>query len=556
MLFTLLRHSFARLYLLLGIYFIFLMHIYITNNGGNGYALPGNILGVMVMSAVIILSYWQARKFSAVNVSPALGLFTLGAMVLILPLLWSSLPWREVAIPRLLGLVAGLLLYHALLQWSLTRQQRNLLLLLLLAAALGEALLGTAQYWLFAADNRMGYNILLNRPYGIFQQVNVMASFMATGLAIALCLWRQPQSQRLARLQAGSMLFLAPYLLLLIGSRIGLLAVLLVTPLQFYALYRDSPRRASSALLLMGLGIAAALLSLYLQGGGRSLAQLQEVDIRLVAWKTALAMLAEKPIIGWGYGTFQSAFLAFLHDLHPQLSSHYALQHPHNEILYWGVEGGLVALIGLGIVVLGGINSFCLSLHYRKPGFWLRFCGSRWLLLIPILLHTQVELPLYQSAAHGLALILLLRLCETTRRVATPKPVYLLRLAAAGFAGALMLYMVGGMWVNLKLTECERNGLKDVSTLSGVDFPHPQQQRLEWDRHLAELLHYPATKDPLALERYRRWAESKIFVRPEVSLYLNLISISQLQGDEISAESFYLQARKLFPDEPRLTPSP
>jgi len=80
-----------------------------------------------------------------------------------------------------------------------------MLLYLLLGAVAIEALLGLVQYYLLVPGNWIGYDTRTNRPYGIFQQPNVMASFMATGLALAIWLqmrghanpWLSPKSQRL-----------------------------------------------------------------------------------------------------------------------------------------------------------------------------------------------------------------------------------------------------------------------------------------------------------------------------------------------------------------------
>ena len=95
---------------------------------------------------------------------------------------------QDYAIPRLLGLFAGLLFLFGLYQWRLERPTRDRLLYLLLRAVAIEALLGLVQYYLLTPGNWIGYDIRANRPYGIFQQPNVMASFMATGLALAIWL--------------------------------------------------------------------------------------------------------------------------------------------------------------------------------------------------------------------------------------------------------------------------------------------------------------------------------------------------------------------------------
>ncbi|STW66278.1 lipid A core-O-antigen ligase [Klebsiella michiganensis] len=78
------------------------------------------------------------------------------------------------------------------------------------------------------------------------------------------------------------------------------------------------------------------------------------------------------------------------------------LTYPHNDLLFWWVEGGAVALLGLLVL---GVSGFWLLL--RRPGvrqLALLAC------LMPILLHTQLEYPLYQSPVHWLFVLILVNL--------------------------------------------------------------------------------------------------------------------------------------------------
>ncbi|MDN8760149.1 hypothetical protein Q0M59_17415, partial [Staphylococcus aureus] len=75
-------------------------------------------------------------------------------------------------------------------------------------------------------------------------------------------------SYRLQWLSA-SILVLAPLLLIVIASRVGLLAALLLSPLQLWMLYRLNRRRATAALLLLIAGVAAGILLVMLNGATR-----------------------------------------------------------------------------------------------------------------------------------------------------------------------------------------------------------------------------------------------------------------------------------------------
>ncbi|VTR59855.1 Lipid A core - O-antigen ligase and related enzymes [Serratia fonticola] len=221
-----------------------------------------------------------------------------------------------------------------------------------LLLTVAQAGLGIAQYYLFIADNFMGYNTLLNRPYGIFQQWNVMASFMATGLALALYLWMPKIGMRRShwvQWAAAMMLVMAPLLLVLIGSRIGLLAALLVTPLQLWVLWRLDRHRCVLAIGLIGLGVIFALLSQWHDGAARDVTQGSTLSYRLQVWQICLAMIADKPWLGWGYGLFSAEFIHYAHRILPATQESFQMAHPHNELLFWGVEGGLVWAGGGGV---------------------------------------------------------------------------------------------------------------------------------------------------------------------------------------------------------------
>ncbi|CQR23182.1 lipid A core-O-antigen ligase [Yersinia enterocolitica] len=61
-------------------------------------------------------------------------------------------------------------------------------LMLILLSTWGQAVLILLQWFVFTADNWMEFDPA-QRPYGIFQQVNVLASYLATGYACAVYLF-------------------------------------------------------------------------------------------------------------------------------------------------------------------------------------------------------------------------------------------------------------------------------------------------------------------------------------------------------------------------------
>lgn len=168
------------------LYWLLGMHFFMHNPGGAGLYLPFNAWGWIFASLVMALGLWQVTLNQRLMASPLLTALWLGGLLLLLPMAYPGFELKDYAIPRLLGLFAGLLFLASLYQWRLDRGARDRLLYLLLGAVAIEALLGLVQYYLLVPGNWLGYDTKVNRPYGIFQQPNVMASFMATGLSLAI----------------------------------------------------------------------------------------------------------------------------------------------------------------------------------------------------------------------------------------------------------------------------------------------------------------------------------------------------------------------------------
>ncbi|HEJ8090725.1 MULTISPECIES: PglL family O-oligosaccharyltransferase [Serratia] len=534
----------AWLFGLAAFYCLIAMHIYWPNRGGSGFYLPWNLVGGIFIALLIIGAMLFSRPPLATS-----GFFNLlasGSLILLLPLLWAQQPWLSEALPRLMGLVLGVLAYFALLQIPLDRRWRRRLLMLLLAATVIEALLGLVQYSLLQPGNWMGYNTLKNRPYGIFQQWNLMASFMATGLALALYLLsaRRPLSRSLQWL-AAAMLLLAPLLLIVIASRVGLLAALLLSPLQLWMLYRLNRRRAGIALLLLMAGVSAGLLLVMLNGATRALMLPEPIFYRLTYWQEALDMIAERPWLGWGYGHFQHDFLHHFYTTHSSGMESVAISHPHNEILLWGVEGGLLSLSGITLIVWG----LCRLLRHSRP---VPLRPAPWLAALPILLHMMVEYPLYLSAAHAVLLLVILRVSDLRRRLRLPSHSQLpLRLTTAGIAALMVPYLLNGLHSALIITAVEKSGLRQFGPMSQVITPTPWQVRYDYDMQLRQLLQYPQTRDMATLLSYQQWAENEIRVRPDANIYINLMAVSRLLQQPQRAADLQRQAKRLFPHDAR-----
>ena len=545
----------SALYWLLG------MHFFMHNPGGAGLYLPFNAWGWIFASLVIALGLWQVTLRQQLVTSPLQVGLWLGGMLLWLPMAYPGFELKDYAIPRLLGLFAGLLFLSCLYQWRLDRSARDRLLYLLLGAIAIEALLGLVQFYLLTPGNWIGYDTQANRPYGIFQQPNVMASFMATGLSLAVWLERRGQANAgLMGLRYG-VIVAASVLLVVLQSRVGQLGGLLSLLLLMPQLYRQ--RLLGRTLALVGLGIALGLLSLYgLSGAKRGLEIYQSGGMRSIYWPYAAKLIAEAPWAGWGYGSFESVFLQhYMADkaLNPAMVQiEYNLDHPHNEFLYWAVEGGIAPM--LGMLLMGGALLWRLSKAGWHQGLALLA------LLTPILLHTQTEYPFYHAIALWWALLLLIHVVDAeveeeglaghaNWREHVCRPWLLLRFAAIAIPLIVVPFMLTALHTAWVVTKYERGGYKQPALLLDIVNPMAWLTRVEFDVNAVRLMVGLQSNNKGELEAYLDWGQGFVRHTPRANIYANMVIALNALGRREEADRLRAEALVLYPGEPLLTGS-
>ncbi|WP_034524589.1 PglL family O-oligosaccharyltransferase, partial [Aeromonas salmonicida] len=479
-------------------------------------------------------------------------------LLLLLPMAYPGFELKDYAIPRLLGLFAGLLFLACLYQWRLDRQMRDRLLYLLLGAVAIEALLGLVQYYLLVPGNWIGYDTRTNRPYGIFQQPNVMASFMATGLALAIWLQMRGHANHWLKGLRHGVILATALLLVVLQSRVGQLGGALALILLLPQLHRE--RQLGRVLGLVGLGIALGLASQYwMAGARRGLEMYQSGGMRSIYWPYAAKLIAEAPWTGWGYGSFESVFLQhYMADktLNPAMVQiEYNLDHPHNEFLYWAVEGGLAPMLGMAL--MGG------GLLWRlgRAG-WVK--GSALLaLVIPILLHTQTEYPFYHAIALWWALLLLIHVLDAeveeqahaNWREYVCRPWLLLRFAAIAILLIVVPFMLTALHTAWVVTKYERGGYKQPALLLDIVNPLAWLTRVEFDVNAVRLMVGLQANNKAELEAYLDWGQAFVRHTPRANIYANMVIALNALGRAEEADRLRADALVLYPGEPLLTGS-
>ncbi len=525
------------------------LNFVLPNHGGAGLSLPQNILAWAVIA---VISLWcvfhlTRRRTAAgkITLPPGTGLIITGAVLWSLPLLWSPRPgWQLNALPKVFALWGMVAFYVLLLCTTSCRRLRSRWLTILVIAALLQAFHALWQLKDFAELPR-------GRPYGSFQQANVLASFLATGLTCALWLFLQ-QGKRLRRMICGAALFVIPAVMVFLQSRAGNIGAILATVLLLSLTFTHKKKQTAQAVLFMAAGTATGLFWLYY---GHLFFPFFTPAIKesstLSRWnmvKLTGQMIKLHPLAGSGYGSFEAVYGALAKMTGTGLDND-TIQYPHNEMLYAWAEGGLTAVCGV-LLMVGGV--------FRR--LWsaggARFTGVA--LLLPIAVHMNLEYPLYQSATHGLTIIMLLVVCgaaSARNKEERQNLPILWRSATVLIPVAVLTFMVTGLQTQQQLTRIEQQGLlpfvfNQQAVTDSLLNPYSQSGRIDFDQHVALLVRFNQTHDLALLETFSDWAEDYLQVHNDPSVYASLLMILRAQHLP-SAERICQEAKGRWQSDPR-----
>lgn len=539
----------------LGCVYLLAMHFFMPNPGGAGLALSFNATTWLVLSFALAIGLYQLATYRKLRYSKLTVVFLISSVIMTLPMFYSNAYWQG-ALSRITGLWAGLLLFVVLQQFYFSNKHKQRLLWYIVLACLIEAAFGLFQYFELKPGNIFGYNTIANRPYGIFQQPNVMASFLATGLVLSgYLLARQPKKYN-KHLSEVSLLYLTPVmtlpLLVVLASRTGWLSALLGIALILPYIYRFSPRQRFINWILASIaGLLIGFAALQVGNNGQLAADKADLDSpRRYTFPQALDMLIEKPFTGYGYGNFEAKYMLYTARQH-QLNSNYhpglpSMDHPHNETLYWGVEGGLLPILGMAIAA----GFVLMRIRSAKKGTRL----AMFALLLPITLHSQLEYPFYHSAIHWITFIILLFWID--QRVAKYRFARFskfsksaLRIASILLPFLTTIYMLSALHTNYVLTKFETSQPRDPEILNKVTNPVVWQDRYDWDVYSTYLNIGLYNQQPQYIQPYIDWSLAIIKHKPRPAFYNNLILAYQGLGDHSRAEQIRTEAEFLFPDK-------
>lgn len=520
------------------------MHLLLATPGGTGLYLSFNTMSWLFVAVLISLGCFQAAKHKSIYFQQYHLWLLLGCLLLAVPFFYNS-PFKDHNILRYLGVIAGIMLLLACYQFPTLKLRRRLILWLILIAVVIQALVTLyqfvfAQYW--PLD---WFNHTVSRPFGLFLQPNSTAIFLATGIAISFYqLAKYPFIKRNVFLLTA-IVGLAAFLIPATRSLAGLIALILVVALTFPLLYRRNKKIAMMqiAVIIIAICSAKAIQTPEADKPDRN------VNLRKDIYAVSLQMITAKPLSGYGYGSFERSYLDFHNALrvkdpsiNPPLLK---LDHPHNEIFYWGIEGGLVSLLGLLSFVIGYCSLFKARINLKH----LALLG----LVTPISFHSLVELPFDSVASNWHILLFLLFYTSNELKLKTKQ----LPLPSA-FSPTIIGLLTFGIFVPFLITTLHTTSIviaheashhQKIDSFKQIINPLPLRERINANINAHKLIIGFKEKDAKTLQQYIDWAKVRIRHKPRISVYKNLLLCLSILGQNDLYQKILKEAKNTYPDE-------
>jgi O-antigen polymerase len=535
--------------ILLFVYLIIPVHILTPTPGGSGLYITPNIISWIFVTLLISIGLFRIINKQLIIYNRALVFVSIGFVCLIVPAFYNQSQFMEIT-PRLLGFAGGLLLLSSLIQLKLTAKYKQTILFILLIGISVEAIIGLLQLFiLMPFDIQItGYTPIHERPYGSFMQPNVMASFMATGVCLAFYTLNNKSSEQSNNSNNTSItkitscttyfcLFSCTLLIITLQSKTGYLG-LLIGLLFLLPIFKHNFKVLSRGIFITVLGGVTGVVFMI---SGQSVDRgenLYQDKHRAEMYVTSTKMYLDKPITGYGYGSFARSYIEYERDngLREVNTSnkHGDLYHPHNETLYWLTEGGLMALIGLIIFCF----AYC-RLLYKKP---ITKSLPIIALITPILIHTQTEYPFYHSALHWVYFIFFIWLAIDTfdnPKAIPVKNTFTIKLLSVLILLFILPFMFSALHTSVQMEKFRASNHTDSAAFESIINTLVWHDHISLVVHLHELSYGLYKKDKQVLQDHIVWASRFVQHKPSDKVYYNmLLAISQLEslGASISGE--------------------
>jgi O-antigen polymerase len=474
----------------------------------------------------------------------------LSALILFcIPLFYPNNALADQSYTRLMGIFTGLLLFISLQQFQFDKKNLEKLLLLIVLAGFIQACYSLTQDYLLPADNIFGYDVGYGRPYGIFQQPNVLASFMATTLILEGYLLQQVKDNKLQIFLLLTVV-LNMWAITIAASRTGYLGLLIAFVLFIPWAWQSNKRKLGLFILAILCGLSLASMKGGDILGKRNIDNMMEGSGRLVHYSNSWDMIKKHPVIGYGYGGFAKNHLINTAERVKNNKSkpeHADLTHPHNEILFWAVEGGIIPIIAILLLAVAFIRLL--------GAFKLTRAMALAALVAPIIVHTQTEYPLYHSALHWLVLLVLIFYIDSqsvSSRQKQFRPTFLLRTSALLIPLFTTVFMISNLHTISKITAYERSKEPNIQLLVDIINPFVFEDHFDFYLNNFRLRVAMQMHKPEEIQKIIDSTKKTIESKPKAFFYsiLYLAYLNNQQPEKAQQTLDY--ARYLYPKDRQL----
>ncbi len=529
------RYSPKIFQILVALIFVIAPFYYQPNDGGVGFNLPLNIAAwaaatTLICCALIIIvqrgTISLPKNYLTFLAIPAVIIACGIAADSALPIDWLF---------RQLYVIGGILFLFGLFQFLPERINIDKILLLVAISMLPHTIIGLFQLYLPGSLAPWFATATYPLPIGVFQQINVNASYLATGLAIILYLISRPIAHQLSIFSKILLIISAGFSVLIIaasGSRVGLLSALAAT--LIIIVFRRQQLIAKKKLF------AVAMLAMLMGGVGSiwtetagvdsalektaALTQGNTASVRMSLYSIAYELVKQKPLAGHGISNFLNVWTQAtgrFHEANPEAALLPYITHPHNELVLWLIEGGLISVASILLAIALVLLAIFRCGWQRGPAYFA--------MLLPITFHTQVELPFFTSATHYFLWLLLtflvLRHSARTQNLnlsLAAKKLSILTTAML-FLG-LQYFFIHTARAHADIMDFARP--KQVSqsnlqaALNNLYFkPYAEQLAMR-----SNLYHSISTKNNKQVGLIANWIESQLVANPRLKLFEDLIT--------------------------------
>ena len=255
-------------------------------------------------------------------------------------------------------------------------------------------------------------------------------------------------------------------------------------------------------------------------------------EARINMYKVAIELVVQKPVQGHGVGNFLRVWnlqTADYFSRNPDATLPPYIEHPHNELVFWVIEGGIIIISG----ILAALVAVILGLIHCGP----KRAAGYVAMLLPITIHTQLEQPFYISSLHWFLWLFLIFIVMRHRQI---KHSLSLTIAGARLIQITSVTLLLGCWYFLYHSDKAQTDITNfIHQVPGATpylevalnnyYFRPYAEELAMRSRLYSGVN---SSNNALVQQYIDWGTQRISVSPELKLFEDLITAYDYQKNQ------------------------